>query len=322
MSESREDHTGMALEEALAWEKYDGPKVNGGIGAALSPVFGRPSKSIRLRHQLFRAGSAAAPLWGRIEKGMTLYTAVRILQAAGSEFHRQNPGWKAAENPSGDAIKKFVVDELASYDASPWQEVESPNGGFFKRRKGEKKKEGIDASQDPDPLPVLTPEQASSPAPHVDRGPGPEQDQTDFGDGPSGSQWAKIKLALEGLLDEKAPGLDPSDRDQIRMEFDVEVRRSMVWLRSRVSVASKLSKGLPILVVRRDVTRWCSVLNIDPPRGGAAVDPEVLRRQFRAMSKAYHPDKNPGVAEMAEKMRDVSQAYHGLLGYNASREKE
>lgn len=321
MSDSKEDHTGMALEEALAWEKYDGPKVNGGIGAALSPVFGRPVKSIRLRHQLFRAGSAAAPLWGRIEKGMTLYTAVRILQAAGSEFHRQNPGWKAADHPSGDAIKKFVDDELAAYDASPWQEVESPNGGFFKRRKGEKKKE-VDAGPDTDPSPVPTPTPEPGPAPQAEQIPGSEQDQAESGDSPSGSHWAKIKQALEGLLDEKAPGLDPADRDQIRMEFDVEVRRSMTWLRSRVSVASKLSKGLPILVVRRDVTRWCSVLNIDPPRGGAPVDPEVLRRQFRAMSKAYHPDRNPGVAEMAEKMRDVSQAYHGLLGYNASREKE
>lgn len=309
-----EDHTGMALEEAEAWENYSGPKTTGGIGAALSQRFGRPAKSIRLRHQLFRAGSVASPLWSRIENGMSLYTAVRILQGAVAAFHKANPSYKPWDHLVADAVKKFVDDELAVYDASPWREIESPGGGTFKRRGGERRPPTdpagpvSEALPPPRPTPPPVPEQPDQPDPDPD--------------GLPLSQWAKIKSALDELLAEKASGLDPQDRERVRMDFDIEVRRSLIWLRSRVAVASKAAKGLPLLVVRRDVVRWCSVLHIDPPRSGQPVDPELLRKQFRAMSKAYHPDKNPGVTEMESKMRAVSEAYHGLLDHNASMEKE
>lgn len=290
MIRTQNDHVLMALEEAEAWKAYDGARGKGGIGPSLTARFGRSAGAIRLRHELYLAGPAATPLWDRIEAGMPLRSAINLLQSA-----RRSVASREI------SLEKAVIAELSSYEALPGHTFVTADGRVVKR-----KKPGSEQAV-PEETDEARTSSSSRPTPSSDRPPR---------DG-AADPWVRVRMVLDNVSGDLTKGLDQDVATKLLEEFDVEIRRVVTWLKKRAYLSSKsLSEKSLIARPRKDIVSWCHALHIDPPRVGKPVDHELLRRQFRALSLAYHPDRNPGKPEMEEKQRAVNSAYDGLIAYN------
>ncbi len=257
----------LAELEAQVWAETPlKMRKKGGIGASLyTPGSSTSTYSITLRHELFRVGSAADPLWARVDSGMPLHTAVRILR---------NTRIRCYPNPiSVDA----VIAEIDRYDASG--------------RIGT-----VSSNQKPSDTP-----RASKSEPPTATG-----------------AWDKIREGVEAIVADRLQDAPEEARKQLKAEFDLELRRAVSWLQSRVYLASKIRSTSIVVPVRKDVLNWCAVLHMDPPKSGQAVDDKLLKKQFRSLSLKYHPDVNSQNPNRAEAQSRISEAYHGLDKYNES----
>lgn len=295
----------MALEEAEAWAAFAGVKDKGGIGPSLSTVLKRPSSAIRYRHELYLAGSAATPLWECIEKGMPLRSAIRILRTARRRA-------EIRKSPLNDA----VVSEIRFYESFPGRTFVTRDGRVVKRKsQGQDPDQDQPESEPPTPEPKDRPVKPRPPRSRPSRTSPPEVGQTE----PQvrGNPWSRIREAVNAVSVSMVKDLDPDVAARLLTEVDVEMRRVVTWLKSRVYLSSKSASEKQLISrPRKEIVTWCHTLNIDPPRVGKPVDHDVLRRQFRILSLAYHPDRNPGRPEMEEKQRAVNSAYDGLIAYN------
>lgn len=257
-------HRVLAEAEARKWEATPAElRKKSGIGESLAVEGGPSSGSIRLRHEIWRAGPAADELWRALDDGLPLYTAARILRQARTRIGRDLP-----------LLPEAIAEEMA----------------LLRSRPRDSKRFGI---------PVVPP----PPPPPPDSGVGP---------------WDKIRSAMMGVCEAMTSDFAPDVAAQLRSEFDVELRRSVSWLQTRVRAATRAVPMSALIPARRDVAQWCVILCMDPPKPGRPVDESILRRQYRALSVRYHPDLNPNIPGRSQAQVDINQAYQGLTEYNES----
>ena len=105
-------------------------RSSGGIGGHLSKVLGTSVYEISLRHSVWRAGSAADPVWERLDGEMTLSTARTVLKKA-----------RARARTEG-TLRNAILREMEDYDRSDGNKLGSGKTSrrAYQERDGESRK--------------------------------------------------------------------------------------------------------------------------------------------------------------------------------------
>lgn len=263
-----EDHAAFALEEYDFWEKNK-DTLTGSMGEVVGREFGRSPKGVRVRSQIFRAGPDVAILWDRIEKGMGLYVAHRILVSA---------------MKADDGLLEAINRELAEYD-SLGPDVLSPTGGTFKRRPPRERK------SDPPP-------QSSIPKPPSSSDSIPKNPWRKIRSAMDELLEEQLKSADKDVIDEVRAAF------KAEVQRMVIWLRSRVNAGADVAPMDViLSQGQS----RKNVLDWCKTLKVQAPKPGLSVDEEELKRKYRAFARTTHPDRPSGNTEKMAIINDAYQ---------------
>lgn len=121
--------------------------------------------------------------------------------------------------------------------------------------------------------------------------------------------WNRLRECIQHIVDGRAHGIEPIERDSIFRKLDAEIRAAIANFDARVGA---LRRCAPIS--RSDVLRACDVLKISPPAPGAPVDLRQAKRQKCRLVRIIHSDS--GGDGNGEDMRIVTEAYITLENYN------
>ena len=114
--------------EAQIWSlvpRSDRDSTKPGMAMYMSKLFSVAHRTIRVRQYLLRAGSAADPLWDRVQKDMTLSTALNIMQEA----------WSLKQSNSSMELSAAVIKSIEDYDKSGDYAAKSSNGKLVRRKR-------------------------------------------------------------------------------------------------------------------------------------------------------------------------------------------
>lgn len=240
-----------------------------------------------IRAQIHNAGRPADPLWERIEKDYSLYTAVEILREA-----RKN-------TPDGlnGSLVKAIADAMKEYDSRP-----------HKRHVGNGR---ITRSRSPTRLP--NPREAVKEAikPVTRRKMENPENTRAF--------WDELRKHVAGFIAPKLMGAPPIIADKLYKEFEVELKSLLEHFGTKLSRMSKEERtGVFTEIHRKRLIDACRRLSMDPPKPGKPVDGGLARTQWKRLVKLYHPDKHGGSEHTRIAYEDVNAAYAAIQQYNES----
>jgi hypothetical protein len=242
----------------------------------LRDLLGVNTSDSESRSSLKSCGSAANPLWDRVEsKQMPLSTAADIVKAARAEARR-----------SPLTVGEIIEQKAREYDARPFTK-KSRSGQVF--RWGPPQKPGFKSTSKP-----LT-----------------EDDRAfwkwireNIGN------YAKAKLQnVDPIVAEEA-----IKRFEVEMRAMIDDLQGRVSRASHEG--SKRTQQGSFLIARESLSEACFTLSIDPPRWGAHVDIEKAQRQKKKLVQLYHPDKHGGDESLRPQYDKVLEAFQVIEDYN------
>jgi hypothetical protein len=261
-------------------------------------VFGGGIRCFQVRAALYAMGDRIGPIWDRMEpdypERMSLSTALGLAREAKS-MHLSDP----RQYPKfSDALDTA----LADYDARPLA-VTYKDGTVVRRRAPlgmPSRKEATRAAAAPP---------SSRPPPATRNGNG--NDSKRF----YGQVRSLASAYIAGYLEDA----DEEVAEQVYADFEFELKVLLHMLQSRVCDAKRRLKRERNL---SDRTRQSHLrddfveLGMDPPKPLLKPNIKKIRSQYRALARAYHPDKQPaGAPDLSAKFQSATEAYNRIIAY-------
>jgi hypothetical protein len=204
------------------------------------------------RSRLLGKGDAVDILWSRIEGEMTVSTALDVTMRAAELVKSE-----------GYAFSKAVEEALDEYDRRP-QKIVLGQGKSV--RKGAPRSKRSAAS----PSAEETPEVG-------------ESVNTDDG------FWVTIHRMTTSYIESRHQGPVTQEIEDLRKDFEGELKTAFNSFRSRLQ--NSLSRGKKRISFG-EVEEACELLGTDPPEAGGLPDMVDIKKNYRNLVRAYHPDNS------------------------------
>lgn len=237
-------------------------------------------REFELRATLDARGSAAAPLWERIDSDgadqIGLHTAARLMRTAKDSAFRTNT-----------TLHHAVLHALAEFDAAPM--ITRTAAGNMVRRLP--------------PKPKLR---------EARRGMY-QLKQTPLAD--ASRFWASLRTQaaeyMAGKFTSTNPDADPIVIERLVTEFSRDLKVLTEEYHGKINRALGTNRSAEIK--RAQMIGACRTLSIDPPKPGKRVDLVLANKRKKMLARAYHPDSGTGATDQYQSVLD---AYAVLEQYN------
>lgn len=256
----------------------------------LQAVFGSSTRGYQMRTALHSFGDNVGPLWQRLEPSyperMSLSTAVTIARNAKALF-RDYPKKHPTFN---DALRAA----LAEYDALPNSTVledgtvvrkKAPCGAPSRRTATEKAKES----------------------------------KRDNGAKTPKRFYREVRELVSHYVAERLEGQDDDLAEQIYSDFEIELKVVVSMLQQRLATAKKQldqERSLSDRTRQSHLRDDFMELGMDPPKPLLQPNIKKIRSQYRALARAYHPDRQPsGAPDLSPKFQAATEAYNRIVAY-------
>ena len=253
-------------------------------------VFGGSTRSYQMRKGLHAYGDRIDPLWRRLEpdypERMSLSTAMLIARNAKGLF-RDYP----KKHPT---FYDALATALAEYDALPNSTILEDGTVVRKKAPG-------------------------TPASRRTAGEAPKESSPSNGQKAPKQFYGEVRGLVSHYIAEYLNGADDDLAEQIYADFEVELKIMIRMLQQRLKNAKsqldderKLSDRTRRSHIRDDFAE----LGMDPPKPLLQPDLKKIRHQYRALARAYHPDKQPpGAPDLSAKFLAATEAYNRIVAY-------
>jgi hypothetical protein len=253
-------------------------------------VFGGTTSNYELRQQLSGLGDNVAPLWKRIEPGyperISLKTAVVISKEART-LYRAYP-------EKYPRLADALVVALEHYEALPIKS-HMPDGTIVRKK----------ATAAPPSRRQATKKAKESKKKNGDQSP------KEF--------YREVRELVARHVAERLEGVGEELAEHIYADFEVELKIVIRMLQERLHSAKKqldAERKLSDRTRRSHVRDDFMELGMDPPKPFDQPDFKKIRSQYRALARAYHPDKQPpGAPDLSSKFQAATEAYNRIVAY-------
>jgi hypothetical protein len=253
-------------------------------------IFGGSTRCYQVRIALHAYGEYLDPLWPRLEPGyperMSLSTAMSIARRA-KQLH-------AAYPKEHQLFPSALTAALDEYNALPMSTV--LEDGTVVRKKA------------PSAAPSRKAATRKAKASKRENG---EKTPKQF--------YREMRGLVSHYIAERLEGADDDLAEQIYGDFEVELKVIISMLQQRLKTAKtqldderQLSDRTRQSHVRDDFAE----LGMDPPKPLLRPNLKKIRGQYRALARAYHPDKQPpGAPDLSAKFHAATEAYNRIVAY-------
>ena len=132
---------------------------------------------------------------------------------------------------------------------------------------------------------------------------------------PDAGLWERVGSMVRRHVRDELPGLDVLRADEVRRDFEQDLRAAIELMRSRVR-ALKQPDALAE-VTKAALRAACDELQLPCPRNGTPI--EGASKRYRQIARTLHPDAAPG---REDDFRRVTEAYEVVSRHNAAVEKK
>ncbi len=263
--------------EAEIWDAIPQSRRESNGIYQLGKLVDQPGRSVRLRHTLWLAGHEIGRLWDLVESGLSLSTAVKVL----------------------DDAKKLYIDNHISIDqaiSNVVAKLESDKVMVVMNDKicYKKDQNGVKKAKKPQPTTQSLEESKYR----------------------AFWQELRILIGqhVDQRLNGSDP--ETADRIKKNFEIDMRIVLSDVQQKINRAVKHKVDLAELKKIGRSEIVQACFVLGIDPPRQLHQVDIDVARRKRGLLAREYHPDKHEGSEAMRDKYHEIMESFDVLQRYN------
>jgi hypothetical protein len=256
----------------------------------LQEVFGGAIRTYQLRANLRGLGSKIEPLWLRLEPGcpnrMSITTAVNIARNAKQLF--------AAYPKKYPVFQGALLSALAEYDALPSSMILNDGTVVRKRAQG-------------------------SPPSRRDATESATKNKRDNGQRTPKKFYGEVRSLVSSYIADYLDGSDDELAEQLYADFEVELKIVIRMLQQRLKKAKTQlgdERQLSDRTRRSHLRDDFAELGMDPPKPLLQPDMKKIRNQYRALARAYHPDKQPpGAPDLSAKFQGATEAYNRIVAY-------
>jgi hypothetical protein len=247
----------------------------------LNNLLGVSTYDLTMRARLQSNRKDIEILWDRLEKDMTLSSAVDLLKAAKTDTIHH-----------GGTIIDALSAVVTAYDKRPYVVLLENNK--VARLNAPNRKNKNHAVTD----------KAATEEPPEDLGePGESVDQLVF--------WKTIRKSISDYCDVRLANFDSLEKAAIKRDIEAELKTVVKGLQVRIHMRTNRQQTR---ISFQDVVRACGVLAMDPPARGQLPDEEIAKKRKRQLAKEYHPDSS-GDSSRQELLQGVLEAYNLIVDY-------
>lgn len=253
-------------------------------------VFGGSTRSYQVRIALHSYGNRIGSLWQRLEpdypERMSLSTAMGTARRA-KQLHTAYP-------KEHRLFAHALTAALAEYDALPMSTV--LEDGTVVRKK----------------CPSAAPSRKAATQKA-------KASKRDNGDRTPKQFYNEMRGLVSRYIAERLEGSNDGLAEQIYNDFEIELKVIIGMLQQRLKTAKthldderQLSERTRQSHLRDDFAE----LGMDPPKPLLGPNLKKTRSQYRALARAYHPDKQPpGAPDLSAKFQAATEAYNRIVSY-------
>jgi len=284
-------HRQLAVMEQRIWDALSPTKRKEWRRAYFfREVFGGGVRCFQVRSMLHSLGKKIDPVWERLEhdypERISLSTAVNIAR----EAKKRHVAYPKEFPKFSDAL----ASALAEYDALPLSTV--MEDGTVVRKKA--------------PLGTPPRRKATQKA-KISKRSNSEKTPKRF--------YGEMRTLVSAYIAEYLEDADEETAEQIYADFEIELKVIIRMLQQRLASAKRQFNNERQL---SDRTRQGHLrddfieLGMDPPKPILKPDLKKIRSQYKALARAYHPDKQPpGAPDLSAKFQAATEAYNRIIAY-------
>jgi hypothetical protein len=225
----------------------------------LQQILGTSASSSQMadRCRLLGKGEAVDILWTQIMGEMTIKTALDLTMRAAELVKSEGYGFP-----------KAVEEALSEYGRRP-QKIVLSGGKSVRKGAPRSKRSSISDA------PASTREAAEEvPEEPVDM---------------DGGFWVTIRKMTTSYIESRHQGPVSQEIEDLRKDFEGELKTAFNSFRSRLQ--NSLSRGKKRISFG-EVEEACELLGTDPPKAGGLPDMVDIKKNYRNLVRAYHPDNS------------------------------
>lgn len=141
-----------------------------------------------------------------------------------------------------------------------------------------------------------------------------------IGSGEAREFWSVHRKLLMPYIRSRLPAdVEELFSEQLYRDFEESVKAAVEMMGARIMRHRKTSRDALAVTYRtrrKRAKKALTLFGLDLPKHGKSLDRDVIKRRYRKVAAAYHPDRHPGQEEiMEERFKETTEAYEQALDW-------
>lgn len=133
------------------------------------------------------------------------------------------------------------------------------------------------------------------------------------------TDWDEFYEKAQSLLGDGVE-VDDAFKKFLLRNFKIELKNLVSQYKKRMEVKLEFDTECKF-ITPSELKIACDTLGISKPESGTIVDHRVLKKKYKSLALAYHPDRNSGNDNVIFLFHKVNEAYSTILRYNEGIER-